>query len=123
MKKNDIETYLRENKPQVKDDPTFMLEVQRKMHLVEGIKTEVDRQRKWGRITLVSTLIAGVLIGSAGVVAAYLYPVNPEIAVTDVISGIRVFLSAYKEYLLLPIAVCAIALGLLLGKPSMSGNI
>ena len=41
---SDIEDFLRENKPQVKEDPTFILEAQRRMEQVEGIKAEVDRQ-------------------------------------------------------------------------------
>ena len=46
----DIESFLRENRPQVKANPTFLLVVQRKMREVEGIKSEVDRQRKYGRM-------------------------------------------------------------------------
>ena len=49
MKNTDIESLLRGNKPQVKDNPTFLLEVQQKMRTVEGIKSEVDRQRRYGR--------------------------------------------------------------------------
>lgn len=49
MKNTDIESLLRGNKPQVKDNPTFPLEVQQKMRTVEGIKSEVDRQRRYVR--------------------------------------------------------------------------
>ena len=35
-----IEDFLRENKPQVKEDPTFILEAQRRMVQVEGIKAQ-----------------------------------------------------------------------------------
>lgn len=49
MKNTDIESLLRENKPHVKDNPTFLLEVQHKMRAVDGIKSEVDRQRQIGR--------------------------------------------------------------------------
>ena len=42
----EIDEFLRENKPEVKDDPTFLLETRRRMEVVEGIKAEVDRQSK-----------------------------------------------------------------------------
>ena len=48
MKNTDIESLLRENKAQVRDNPTFLLEVQQKMRAVDGIKSEVDRQRRYG---------------------------------------------------------------------------
>ena len=48
MNNNNIESILRESKPQVKDNPAFLLEVQQKMRAVEGIKNEVDRQRRYG---------------------------------------------------------------------------
>ncbi len=38
----EIEDFLRENRPITKDDPTFILETQRRMEQVEGIKEEVD---------------------------------------------------------------------------------
>ena len=52
-----IDSFLRENKPQVKDNPTFLLEVQHKMRAVEGIKTEVYRQRRFGRTGLIATAV------------------------------------------------------------------
>ena len=70
MNNNDIESILRDSKPQVKDNPAFQLELQQKMRAVEGIKNEVD----------------------------------------------RVFMESYKQYLLLPVAGCAIALGMILGR-------
>lgn len=116
MKKNDIESFLRENKPHVKDDPTFLLEVQRKMQSIEGLKVEVDRQRKLGRITLVTTLITGVFVGALGVLIAVLYPIDPETINSGVISDIRIFLDTYKQHLILPIAICASSLGVILTR-------
>ena len=43
---SDLEQYLKDHKPVVKDDPTFLLEAQRRMDAVSGIKGEVDRQRR-----------------------------------------------------------------------------
>jgi len=36
MKENDIDSYLRANRPQIKDNPTFLLEVEQKMRAVDG---------------------------------------------------------------------------------------
>jgi hypothetical protein len=47
---NEIDEFLRANKPAVKDDPTFLLETRRRLEAVEGIKAEVDRQRSRGRL-------------------------------------------------------------------------
>ena len=80
----DIESFLRENRPQVKDNPTFLLEVQRKMREVEGIKAEVDRQQKYGRIALVITLVFGLLLGALTMLLTYFVPVD-ELIDTDIL--------------------------------------
>ncbi len=56
----EIEDFLRENRPITKDDPTFILETQRRMEQVEGIKGEVDRQRRHGRVALILALAVGL---------------------------------------------------------------
>ena len=110
MNKNkDIESFLRENRPQVKDNPTFLLEVQRKMREVEGIKSEVDRQRKYGRIALVVTLVFGLLLGALTMLLAYLVPVD-ELIDTDIFASIRLGVEPIKEYLIVPLVACAVAL-------------
>lgn len=116
MKKNDIESFLRENKPQVKENQTFLLEVQQKMRSVEGVKNEVDRQRKYGKFALIVTLITGVVVGALGVLIAVLYPIDPEAISSGLLSEIRLFLDTYKQYLLLPIAICASSLGVILAR-------
>ena len=58
----EIEDFLRENRPITKDDPTFILETQRRMEQVEGIKGEVDRQRRHGRVALILALAAGLAL-------------------------------------------------------------
>ena len=62
---NEIDEFLRGNKPAVKDDPTFLLETRRRLEAVEGIKAEVDRQRSRGRLALVYALAIGLAIGYA----------------------------------------------------------
>ena len=116
MKHNDIESILRDSRPQVKDNPAFLLEVQQKMRAVEGIKNEVDRQRRYGRAAIIVALVSGLIVGSLAISAAYLYPIVPSAVNDSIISEVRVFVEAYKQYLFLPVAGCAIALGLILGR-------
>ncbi len=105
----DIESFLRENRPQVKDNPTFLLEVQRKMREVEGIKAEVDRQQKYGKIALVITLVFGLLLGALTMLLAYLVPVD-ELIDTDIFASIRLGVEPIKEYLIVPLIACIVAL-------------
>ena len=116
MKNNDIESILRDSKPQVKDNPAFLLEVQQKMRAVEGIKNEVDRQRRHGRSSVIVALVLGLIVGAVSMSLAYLYPIDPSAINDSLISDIRVFMESYKHYLLLPVAGCAIALGMILGR-------
>ena len=115
----EIEDFLKDNKPQVKEDPTFILETQRRIEAVEGIKTEVDRQRHHGRVALIIALAAGMVIGIAATALAFLYPVDAQSATEGITQSIRVFLDAWKQYLLLPVAALAITLGVVLSsKPA-----
>ncbi len=116
MKNNDIESILRDSRPQVKENPAFLLEVQQKMRAVEGIKNEVDRHRRCGRSAIVVALVLGLIAGALAMSLAYLYPIDPSVITDSIISDIRVFIESYRHYLLLPIAGCAIALGLILGR-------
>ena len=109
MNKNkDIESFLRENRPQVMDNPTFLLEVQRKMREVEGIKSEVDRQRKYGRIALVVTLVFGLLLGALTMLLTYLIPMD-ELTDADIFASIRLCVEPIKEYLIVPLIACIVA--------------
>lgn len=103
MKRTDIESFLRENRPQVKDNPTFLLEVQKKMREVDGIKSEVDSQRRYGRQAIVLALSVGLICGLAIAALAYLYPVG----------DLKITLAPWKHYILILIAACAIALGII----------
>ena len=113
MKNTDIESLLRENKPQVKDNPTFLLEVQQKMRAVDGIKSEVDRQRRYGHQALVIALVAGFILGSIVATLAYLYPINPELLGESLIADIKIALDSWKDYVLIFMAICAITLGVI----------
>ena len=100
----------------LKENAAFLLEVQQKMRAVEGIKAEVNRQRNCSRIILLATLVIGLVIGAFVVSIAYLYPIDTEALTTDVVSSVMGFLDKYKHYLLLPIAGCATALGLVFSR-------
>lgn len=117
MNKHDnIESFLRSNKPKVKENSEFLLEVQQKMRKVNGIKAEVDRQRRYGRLTLVYALLIGLACGIIITVLAYLYPVDPEAISTDIISKTRLLIEPYKKYIMLSVALCAILLGVVLSN-------
>jgi cell division protein FtsX len=83
---------------------------------VDGIKSEVDRQRRTGRVALVAALVIGLLMGIFAMFVVWLYPVStPEVGL-ELISKIQSAIEPYKQYLLLPIAGCAIFLGLIFGR-------
>ena len=113
MKNTDIESLLRENKPQVSDNPTFLLEVQQKMRAVDGIKSEVDRQRRYGNQALVIALVAGLIFGFIVTTLAYLYPIDPDSIGESLIADIKMVLDPWKHYVLIFMAICAITLGVI----------
>ena len=116
MKDKDIESILRDSRPQVRENPAFLLEVQQKMRAVEGIKNEVDRQRRYGRTALIMTLFLGLIFGGAAMFLAYLFPIDTAAINDGILSDIRVFIESYRQYLILPIAGCAICLRVIFGR-------
>ena len=110
----EIDDFLRTNRPEVKDDPTFLLETYRRMDQVEGIKAEVDRQRSAGRVALIVALAIGLVLGVVAAAIAFLYPVDPASVNNGIWESLRVFLTTYKQYLIPPVAVIALTLSLLL---------
>lgn len=113
---NNLDQFLRENKPVVKEDPSFLLETRRRMDAVEGIKAEVDRQRSYGRMALVVTLVLGLVAGMLATAIAFLYPVDSASVGEGLWTSIRLFLSTWKQYLLIPVAALAVALGFVLSR-------
>ena len=111
---SDLEQYLKDHKPVVKDDPTFLLEAQRRMDAVSGIKGEVDRQRRHGRRSLIIALCTGLLAGVAVSAITFFFPVKPESVGQGILDSLRLFLQDYRECLLLPTALIAIVLALVL---------
>ena len=113
--KKDIESLLRESKPQVKENPTFLLEVQQKMRAVDGIKTEVDRQRRSSRHSLVIALFFGLAFGLLVAALAYLYPVDSAALNENILAELKSALEPWKKYILLFVAGCAVILGVVFG--------
>ena len=112
----EIDEFLRENKPAVKDDPTFLLETRRRMEAVEGIKAEVDRQRSRGRLALVWALAIGLAVGVFATAIAFLFPTDASTMGEGVWESLQLFLASWKQYLLLSVAALAILLGIVLSK-------
>ena len=112
----EIEDFLRENKPQVKEDPTFILKAQQRMEQVEGIKVEVDRQHHRGRIALIGALVAGLVIGLVAATLAFLFPIRPETVGDGLWQSARLFLQDYRQYLVYPVALFSITLILVLSR-------
>ncbi len=110
----DIEDFLRENRPSVKDDPAFLMETRRRMKAVEGIKTEVDRQRRSGRRALIIALAGGLSLGVLATIFAFLYPVDLQSLDGGFLQSARVFLDTWKMYLIYPVAALAVTLSLVL---------
>ena len=113
-----LEDFLRNNKPVVKDDPTFLLKTRQRMEAVEGIKAEVDRQRSHGCKALIVALIVGLAIGAAATAMAYLYPVDANSVSEGLLDSDRAFLTTWKQYLVFIVAALAITLGIVLTRGS-----
>lgn len=118
-KKDNIEEFLRENRPVVKEDPTFLLETNRRLKTVEGIKAEVDRQRVSGRMTLIVTLVIGIVIGAFAVLIGYMHPFDLNQMKEGFLYNALVFIETWKQYLIIPVALLSVTLSLVL---SLRGN-
>ena len=114
MKDNNIEDLLRQAKPVVKDDPAFLMETRRRMEQVEGIKAEVDHQRRNSRIILIVTLAAGLALGMLAMAIVFLFPAEIENFQNGFLANVRNFLYQYRQYLVYPVAALAVALSLVL---------
>ena len=110
----DIEQLLRDNKPEMPDEGAFLIETNARLSQVEGIKSTVDHEYRRGRRALIIALIAGAALGSILTLLVTFYPLPPldvdRTAFTNVVETLR----SYRQYILIPVAACAIALGILL---------
>ena len=105
----ELEKLLRENRPVVKDDPAFLLEVRRRLDAVEGIKTEVDRQRRLRHITMTLTLLIGVVAGCLISAFILLAPMD----------SIRTFVGEWKMYIAIAASISITLISVFLGGNSL----
>ena len=115
MNEINIDEFLRNNKPVVKDDPAFMLEVQRRLNAVEGIKNEVDRQRRHSHSALVVTLFIGLAAGIMATVFVMLFPLD---GIKGRFADILNSLAPWKPYLSIAAAIAVTLLSIYLGDNS-----
>lgn len=106
MNENDLNKLLRTNKPVVKDDPAFMLKARQRVNAVEGIKNEVDRQRRRGLIALAVTLIIGL---AAGILIAVFLLLAP-------IDSIRALIGEWKLYIEVAVSIIFTLIAIYLGN-------
>ena len=114
MNDQQLEEFLRDNRPSVEKDPAFILETRRRMAEVEGIKAEVDRTRSSSRVAIIVTLAIGIAVGVIAAAMAFLWPADQTALGTGVLDSVRAFLETYKTYLLAPLAIMITALCLVL---------
>lgn len=115
MNEINIDEFLRNNKPVVKDDPAFLLKVRQRLDAVEGIKDEVDRQRRHGRSTILIALFIGV---ATGIIATLFFIAFPLVNVKSLQAGILASLSLWKPYLAIVVAIAVMLLSIHTGNSS-----
>ena len=106
MNENDLNILLRTNKPVGKDDPAFMLKARQRMNAVEGIKNEVDRQRKHALIALSVTLLIGLAAGILITVFILLAPID----------SIRALIGEWKLYIEVGVSIVFTLIAIYLGN-------
>ena len=115
MNEINIDEFLRKNKPMVKDDPAFTLNVQRKLDAVEGIKNEIDRQRRHGRSVILVTLFIGAATGIMVTIIVMLFPLgNIKSRLADILAS----LAPWKPYIAIAAAIAVSLLSIYLGDNS-----
>ena len=105
----ELEKLLRENRPAVKDDPAFLLEVRQRLNAVEGIKDEVDRQRRLRHFTLSLTLLIGIVTGCLVTAFILLAPMD----------SIRTFVGEWKLYIAIAASISITLISVFLGGNSL----
>ena len=119
----EIEDFLRETRPVPDDKPTFILETKNLLEAVEGIKAEVDRQRHHGRVALIVALTLGLTVGGLATVIAFLYPVDAASVHEGLWNSVCAFLHFNRQYLMLPVALIALSLAVVVSRKSYSSSL
>ncbi|MBO4417104.1 MAG: hypothetical protein J5801_03155 [Bacteroidales bacterium] len=115
---NDIEQFLKENKPLEPAEGNFMIEVNSRLEAVEAVKRAVSAERSRSRALLLAALASGLLLGCIITAIIMLHPVAPGSLGTQFIVRLSMFLQGWARYIImLLIAGGAIALGLAFASP------
>lgn len=114
MNDQQLDSFLKENRPRVESDPTFIQETRRRMTEVEGIKAEVDRTRTSGRVALIVALATGIVVGAVAAAVAFLWPIDPAALEGRVLDSVKAVLNPYKKFILFLLAIMITALCLVL---------
>ena len=115
-----IEYLLRNSKPMVKDDPAFILRALRNMESVEGIKEEVDRQRRHGRAAVLAALGIGMIAGLFIAATAAFFPGATEALSQTLEDALDTIPYSWKLFVL-TIAILAVTLSLVV-PPGRKGH-
>ena len=110
----DIEQFLRDNAPETPDEGQFMIETNARLNAVEGIKRTVDGERRRGRIVLVVTLVAGIVLGSLATLFLSLHPALPKLPDLPILENLPGSPAIWKSLSLGLVACLAIGLGVVL---------
>jgi len=110
----DIEQILRDNKPELPDEGAFLIETNARLSKVEGIKSEVAAQQHRSRRALIIALVAGLAIGCLLTLFVMFFPAEALEAGETFLARAASTIQEYRQYLLIPFAACAIALGMVM---------
>lgn len=111
MSDKNIEEFLRNSRPEVKDNPTFMLRTLQNIERVEGIKGEVDRQRRHGRAAVLAVLGIGMIAGLFIAAAMILFPKASAILIKTLRDALGAIPYSLKLFIT-TVAILAVSLGL-----------
>lgn len=121
---NDIEQFLRDNKPQTPSEDNFIIEMNARLEAVEGIKRTVAEERRRVRRMMLAALGAGLILDGLVTAVLILHPALPETvggkwltAIRSAAEGFQTVLKIAPQALSLLIAALAITLGLVALKP------
>ncbi len=106
-----LEQYLRDHKPELPEEGTFLVETNARLNQVEGIKRCVDADRRRGRLALIIALSAGIVMGGVAVLLTVLYPIPDMEVHAAVFDKILAVLQKWHALFIVLIAGCTIALG------------
>lgn len=121
---NDIEQFLRDNRPQTPSEDNFIIEMNARLEAVEGIRRTVAEEKRRGRRLMLAALGAGLILGGLVAAVLILHPALPETvgvkwltAIRGAAAGFQNVLKIAPQALSLLIAALAITLGLVVLKP------